>query len=212
MSDPKTFGQAVREARLAKGMSMGQLATSVERSTASVRRWERDEGVPAKGIIDELAAVLDLSDDDVALIVREPAHGETPFAAPPPASPPSATPSPATPPPATPPPATPPPATPPPATPPPATPPPATPSAATQATQAAGSRVTGGLAAAEPAPTGIKGWFAELYDPANPWLGYLRVGLTVVVLIILAWILVWALAGLFGAVGEIWNGMWAEEA
>ena len=59
MSDPRTFGQAVREARLAKGMSMGQLATSVERSTASVRRWERDEGVPAKSIIDDLVAVLD---------------------------------------------------------------------------------------------------------------------------------------------------------
>ena len=72
--------------------------------------------------------------------------------------------------------------------------------------------MTGGLATAEPAPTGIKGWFAELYDPANPWLGYLRAALTIVVLIVLAWILVWALAGLFGSVGEIWDGMWAEEA
>ncbi|MGB5531919.1 MAG: helix-turn-helix transcriptional regulator, partial [Acidimicrobiia bacterium] len=78
MSDPKTFGQAVRGARLARGMSMGQLATSVGRSTASVRRWERDEGVPAKGIIDELAAVLDLSDDDLALIWSEPDHLATP--------------------------------------------------------------------------------------------------------------------------------------
>ena len=68
-----------------------------------------------------------------------------------------------------------------------------------------------GVAAAEPEPAGIKGRLAELYDPANPWLGYLRATLTVIVLIILAWILVWALAELFGAVGEIWDGMWAEE-
>lgn len=169
MSDPRTFGQAVREARLAKGMSMGQLATSVERSTASVRRWERDEGVPSKGIVDELAVVLDLSNDDVALIARAPTNQEAPS---------------------------------------PASPAPG----ASQATQAAGSRVTGGVAATEPAPTGINSWFAELYNPANPWLGYLRAALTVVVLIILAWVLAWALAGLFGAVGEIWDGMWAEEA
>jgi len=193
MSDPRTFGQAVREARLAKGMSMGQLATSVERSTASVRRWERDEGVPAKGIINELAAVLDLSEDDVALIAMEPAH-----AAPPPPAP--ATPAPATPRGPTSAPSTPAPST------------PAPPSAASQATQAAGSRVAGVVAVSEPAPTGIKSWLAELYNPANPWLGYLRAALTVVVLIVLAWILVWALAGLFGAVGEIWDGMWAEEA
>jgi cell division septation protein DedD len=196
MSDPKTFGQAVREARLAKGMSTGQLASSVERSTASVRRWERDEGVPSKGIIDELAAVLDLSDDDLALIVRAPDHRIAPA-------------------PVTPPPATPAPVTPPPATPAPVTPPPAIPApqpGASQATQAAASRVTGSVAVAEPAPTGIKGWIAELYNPANPWLGYLRAALTVIVLIILAWVLVWALTGLFGAVGEIWDGMWAGEA
>ena len=185
MSDPRTFGQAVREARLAKGMSMGQLATSVERSTASVRRWERDEGVPAKGIVNELAAVLDLSEDDVALIAMEPAP-----ATPAPATPRGPTSAPSTPAPST----------------------PAPPSGASQATQAAGSRVAGVVAVSEPAPTGIKSWFAELYNPANPWLGYLRAALTVVVLIVLAWILVWALAGLFGAVGEIWDGMWAEEA
>ena len=176
MSDPRTFGQAVREARLAKGMSMGQLATSVERSTASVRRWERDEGVPARSIIDDLVAVLDLSDDELALIASEPDQRATPA---------PATPAPAT---------------------------PAPPSGPSQATQAAGSRVTGVVAANEPAPTGVRGWFAELYDPTNQWLGYLRSALTVIVLIVLAWIFVWALAELFDAVGEIWDGMWAEEA
>jgi transcriptional regulator with XRE-family HTH domain len=212
MSDPGTFGEAVREARLAKGMSLGQLATSVERSTASVRRWERDEGVPSKGIVDTLAAVLDLSDDDVALIERSPAHRPAPE---------PVTPEPVTPQPATPEPEagrpvgpiaevqrpmTPSPATPPPST---ATPPP--PPVASQATQAAGSAVTGGVAITEPGPTGLKGWLAELYNPANPWLGYLRAALTVIVLIILAWMLVWALAELSGAVGEIWDETWAED-
>ena len=36
--------------------------------------------------------------------------------------------------------------------------------------------------------------------------------LTIVVLFVLAWILVWALAELMGAVGEIWDGMWAAES
>jgi hypothetical protein len=205
MSDPRTFGQAVREARLAKGMSMGQLATSVERSTASVRRWERDEGVPAKSIIDNLVAVLDLSDDDVALIAGEPVDTTPPRSVPPTPAPPAwapATPAPVTPAPATPAPAR--------RTPAPATPQPD--SGSLQATQAAGSRITDAGPAQETTPTGIRGWFAELYDPSNPWLGYLRAALTVVVLIALASILVWALAELSDAVGEIWDGMWAEEA
>jgi len=210
MSDPRTFGQAVREARLAKGMSMGQLATSVERSTASVRRWERDEGVPAKGVVNELAAVLDLSEDDVGLIAEEPDRADPPPPPQRPATPPPPTPSHATPAPATPAPASLAPVT--PRGPTPALSTPAPPSGASQATQAAGSRVAGVVAVSEPAPTGIRSWLAELYNPANPWLGYLRAALTVVVLIVLAWILVWALAGLFGAVGEIWDGMWAEEA
>ena len=172
MSDPRTFGQAVRQARLAKGMSMGQLATSLERSTASVRRWERDEGLPAQGIVDQLANVLGLDEDDLALIETE--------AAPPPPPPPAAQRPPA-------------------------------PESA-QATQAGTGRVTGVIPVTEPEPTGIQGWWKTLYDPANPWLGYLRAALTVIILLILAWLLVWALAGLFDSVGEVWDSMWAEEA
>lgn len=213
MSNPKTFGEAVRAARLAKGMSMGQLATSVERSTASVRRWERDEGVPSKGIIDTLAAVLDLSDDDVALIERAPAYrpAPSPETSPPETSSLGSSP-PVAPEPETRPPTGPAPESRRPTTPPPATPPaPPSPPSASQATQAAGSPVTGGVAITEPGPTGVKAWLAELYNPANPWLGYLRAALTVIVLIILAWMLVWALAELSGAVGEIWDETWAED-
>ena len=172
MSDPRTFGQAVREARLAKGLSMGQLAASVERSTASVRRWERDEGVPSKGTIDALAVELGLSDNDLALVGAELVESAED----------------------------------------PPTPRRQSVADSSQATQASGSRVTGFVAVPESARAGVKGWYLSLYDPAQPWLGYLRATLTIVVLFVLAWILVWALAELMGAVGEIWDGMWAAES
>ena len=60
MSDAVAMGRTIREARLAKGMSLGQLASAVGRSSSSVRRWERGEVPPAIGIIDDLADVLDL--------------------------------------------------------------------------------------------------------------------------------------------------------
>jgi hypothetical protein len=208
MSDARTFGRAVREARLAKGLSMGQLATAVHRSTASVRRWERDEGIPAAAIMDDLSNALDLTPDDLALVGNDPAaltpppiHVTTPppihTTTPPPVrttSPPpihtTTPPSPRT-----------------------TTPPPMrrTPiQASSQATQAAASRVTGVAAVVEPEATRVKGWLADLYDPDQPWLGYLRAALTVIVLIVLMWLLVWALGGLFDALGEFWESMWAE--
>ena len=153
-------------------MSMGQLATSVERSTASIRRWERDEGVPARGIIDQLAAVLGLDDEELALVGAQPVP---PVAPPPPM----------------------------------AERPPLQDSS--QATQAGVDRITGVVPATEPDATGLRGWFSTLYDPANPWLGYLRAALTVVILLVLAGLLVWALTGLFEAVGEVWDSMWAGE-
>lgn len=59
------MGRTIREARLAKGMSLGQLAAAVGRSSASVRRWERGEVAPAIGIIDDLARVLDIDADEL---------------------------------------------------------------------------------------------------------------------------------------------------
>ena len=50
----RSFGQMVREARLERHLSMGQLAAAVDRSTASVRRWERDEGLPSEEAIETL--------------------------------------------------------------------------------------------------------------------------------------------------------------
>ncbi len=39
---------------------MGQLASSVGRTAASVRRWERDEAVPDVEVVDQLAEALEL--------------------------------------------------------------------------------------------------------------------------------------------------------
>ena len=68
MTDRRTFGQAIREARLSKGMSMGQLATAVERSTASVRRWERDQGVPTETVVQDLIVVLNLDEAEATAL------------------------------------------------------------------------------------------------------------------------------------------------
>lgn len=65
MSDSTAMGRAIREARLARGMSLSQLAAAVGRSSSSVRRWERGEVPPAIGIIDDLAGALDLDPDDL---------------------------------------------------------------------------------------------------------------------------------------------------
>lgn len=63
--DPTTMGRTIREARLRKGMSLGQLAAAVGRSSSSVRRWERGEVPPAIGVVDQLATVLDLDPDEL---------------------------------------------------------------------------------------------------------------------------------------------------
>jgi len=54
------LGALIREARLEKGMSMGQLASAVGRSSSSVRRWERGEVAPAASVLPKLSAILDI--------------------------------------------------------------------------------------------------------------------------------------------------------
>ncbi|GMQ98898.1 MAG: hypothetical protein BMS9Abin17_1431 [Acidimicrobiia bacterium] len=56
----------IRESRLKQGMSLGQLASAVGRSSSSVRRWERGEVAPAIGIVPELARVLDLDESSLS--------------------------------------------------------------------------------------------------------------------------------------------------
>lgn len=60
MNDAAELGRLIRESRLKKGMSLSQLAAAVGRSSSSVRRWERGEVPPAQAIIVDLASALDL--------------------------------------------------------------------------------------------------------------------------------------------------------
>ncbi|KAA3636310.1 MAG: XRE family transcriptional regulator, partial [Armatimonadetes bacterium] len=55
MDDSASLGRFIRESRLKKGMSLGQLAASIGRSSSSVRRWERDEVAPAITVMPALA-------------------------------------------------------------------------------------------------------------------------------------------------------------
>ncbi|MEA3511928.1 MAG: helix-turn-helix transcriptional regulator [Actinomycetota bacterium] len=165
MSDRRTFGQAVREARLDRGMSMGQLAAAVERSTASVRRWERDQGVPTETVVQELVVVLNLDQDELSALV----------AAPPPAAA--------------------------------AAPESDEPSDATRATSAP---VAKAVPAAVQSSGGISGWFSSLRDPEKPWLGYVRATLTVVVMLLLAWVLIWAVRGFIDSFGDVWESLWVD--
>jgi transcriptional regulator with XRE-family HTH domain len=65
MDDSTTLGRLIRESRLERGLSLGQLASKVGRSSSSVRRWERDEVAPAIGILPDLAKALDIDEAEL---------------------------------------------------------------------------------------------------------------------------------------------------
>ena len=60
MSDSNTLGSLVRKRRLESGYSLGQLASKVGKTAAEVRAWERDTELPEHGIIERLAATLEI--------------------------------------------------------------------------------------------------------------------------------------------------------
>jgi transcriptional regulator with XRE-family HTH domain len=60
MAGTGELGATIREARLKKGMSLGQLASAVGRSSSSVRRWERGEVAPAATVLSKLQAILEI--------------------------------------------------------------------------------------------------------------------------------------------------------
>jgi len=65
MDDSVTLGRLIRESRLEQGLSLGQLASKVGRSSSSVRRWERDEVAPAIGILPDLAEALNVDEAEL---------------------------------------------------------------------------------------------------------------------------------------------------
>ena len=58
MSDANTIGELIRERRLARGLSLGQLATAIGRTAATVRSWERGQHLPAVDVVERLATSL----------------------------------------------------------------------------------------------------------------------------------------------------------
>jgi transcriptional regulator with XRE-family HTH domain len=65
MASSEELGRTIREARLRKGMSLGQLASAVGRSSSSVRRWERGEVAPAATVLSKLEAILEIDRVDL---------------------------------------------------------------------------------------------------------------------------------------------------
>lgn len=174
MSDGAAMGRTIREARLARGMSLSQLASAVGRSSSSVRRWERGEVPPAIGIIDELADVLELDPDELRALRPGAADAGQPDRLP---------------------------------------------GLSGEATPAGDdvdlvdldvvpivSAPDGPVDAPLVKPPGFIDDVREVIRRAtSSWSGWIRGALTAGVLIVMALILVWALAGLFDAFGEIWD-------
>jgi transcriptional regulator with XRE-family HTH domain len=191
----------IREARLERHLSMGQLAAAVDRSTASVRRWERDDGLPSPDVVDILILRLDLDPDEVAAAlapaVDEPVEQEIEQGDPIDVVPladvaeaveagpmewkqPAIEPLPA---------------------------PPPTPRPVTLA-----PAPTMWATASQPVAVieRDQNFLQVLRDPDKPWLGYIRAALTVAVLVGLVWVLLWAVPEFFDAFGKMWDSLWPK--
>lgn len=62
MERPASFGATVRDRRLALGYSLGQLATKVHKTAASIRAWEKGVAHPDADEVAALAGALDLDE------------------------------------------------------------------------------------------------------------------------------------------------------
>ena len=64
----QTLGELIRERRLGRGLSLGQLASEVATSANQVRRWERGEEIPGDDEQSVLGEFLDIDATDLALL------------------------------------------------------------------------------------------------------------------------------------------------
>lgn len=71
MENPASLGAVVRDRRLALGYSLGQLATKVNKTAASIRAWEKGESFPTESEAAALAGALDLDGDLLAELLVE---------------------------------------------------------------------------------------------------------------------------------------------
>lgn len=174
MDGAEDLGRLIRESRLKQGMSLGQLASAVGRSSSSVRRWERGEVAPAIGIVPELARVLDIDEEALADLRPGPAEvaGQGPVSEKVESSDP--------------------------------------------VTIEDAVPVADPLPAESPGPVdgegdvgrpvGVVGDLREaVFGQKESWIGWARGLLTVFALLAMLVILIWALGGLFDALGEVWD-------
>ncbi len=72
-----TLGELIREKRLGRGLSLGQLASAVATTAGRVRRWERNEEVPEGGHLAALADYLEIDADALEELIPPAAEVET---------------------------------------------------------------------------------------------------------------------------------------
>lgn len=206
MPDTAVLGELIRERRLARGLSLGQLATQLSETAAVVRTWERGTSVPEQQERDLLAEVLELEVEQLEALVPPPPDLDdviTPDEAeddeqseavesehepelppwPLPAEPFEDEPTTAI----------------------PAPVPPAAPELSPITVPAAGvafaATTSPAVTLIEPAIPRYRNPLRELFDPKKRWLYYLRAGLTIIVLLVLLRILAWAGGELLDALG-----------
>lgn len=73
-SHPTRLGDLIRRRRTELGLSRTELADRVGRTGSTVRRWERNEGMPSDTLIESLADALDV--DPAELVTPPSARGE----------------------------------------------------------------------------------------------------------------------------------------
>lgn len=206
MPDTLTLGQRIREARLSRGMSLGQLASAVGCPAASVRTWERDEAAPNADAIASIADLLELDQSELEELAQgnggaEPTVDED-LAGPEPGGGDEAT---------------------------------DLETAAgsidevaesfvdpltsqteaemsdrpTEAVAVPATPVTEELEVPHPRRP-IATFFTGLYDPEKRWLYWIRSALTVIAMVVLLMVLIWAAGELFEALGEVWDSLGRE--
>lgn len=161
----------IREARLEKSMSLGQLATAVGRSSSSVRRWERGEVAPAASVLPKLSAVLEIDVQSLRDDVSVPSTGSEEE------------------------------------------------SSESKAQNGRVSTVEQPVIAdgQQPAPSpqvvpvvptpseggALSSFWGSVTKGGQGWMGWIRGALTVVTLVVMLFVLVWALGELFSALGSV---------
>jgi transcriptional regulator with XRE-family HTH domain len=170
MSSHEQLGMVIREARLEKSLSLGQLASAVGRSSSSVRRWERGEVAPAASVLPKLAAILEVDIEDL----RD--DGSVPTAGSDKADPQdkiqngriSTVEQPVV----------------------------DSKEPPTSTSQVASD----GSSSSQPV---LAGFWDSVTKGGQGWMGWIRGALTVAVLVVMLFVLVWALGELFGALGQV---------